>query len=68
MKTFDFYTNTQKPTLGLYVRKGEGLPDLASKDASQWTLAGTLSENQVPASISKEIDENGHAFQELAEP
>jgi hypothetical protein len=66
MRLFDFYTNPRKPTLGLYVRKGEGLPDLA--DASQWALTGTLSENQVSASIAKEIDEIGHAFQELAEP
>ncbi|CAB3839538.1 hypothetical protein LMG26858_01121 [Achromobacter anxifer] len=26
---FDFYINLGKPTLGLYVRKGAGLPDLA---------------------------------------
>ncbi|MFL9891395.1 MULTISPECIES: hypothetical protein [Paraburkholderia] len=34
MQEFDFYINLKKPPLGLYVRKGAGLPDLA--DTSDW--------------------------------
>lgn len=35
---FDFYINLKKPTLGLYVRKGMGLPDLA--DTADWQFSG----------------------------
>lgn len=63
MQEFDFYINLQKPTLGIYVRKGAGLPDLA--DAKQWRLEGTVAESELPAGFLKELDANGHAFQEL---
>lgn len=35
---FDFYINLKKPTLGLYVRTGAGLPDLV--DTSDWQFDG----------------------------
>lgn len=65
MQEFDFYINLQKPTLGLYVRKGAGLPDL--KDAKQWQLDGTVSESELPPDLVKGLEANGHAFQELGE-
>ncbi|MEM5431764.1 hypothetical protein [Cupriavidus oxalaticus] len=63
MQEFDFYINLQKPTLGLYVRKGAGLPDLA--DAKQWQLEGTVSATEVPRDALNGLEANGHAFQEL---
>lgn len=63
MQEFDFYINLQKPTLGLYVRKGAGLPDLA--DAKAWQLDGTVAESEVPPGLLKGLEANGHAFQEL---
>ena len=30
MPDYDLYINPQKPSVGLYVRKGAGLPDLAN--------------------------------------
>ncbi|SPA32292.1 hypothetical protein [Cupriavidus taiwanensis] len=63
MQQFDFYINLRKPTLGLYVRKGAGLPDLA--DAKQWQLEGTVGETELRPDALKALDANGHAFQEL---
>ncbi|QEZ43121.1 hypothetical protein [Cupriavidus oxalaticus] len=63
MQQFDFYINPKRPTLGLYVRKGAGLPDLA--DASQWQLEGHVWENELAPDILKGLEANGHAFQEL---
>ncbi len=63
MQEFDFYINLKKPTLGLYVHKGAGLPDLA--DASPWQLEGHVWENELTPETLKGIESNGHAFQEL---
>ena len=63
MQEFDFYINPQRPTLGLYVRQGAGLPDLV--DAKQWRLEGHVWENELPPPILKGLEANGHAFQEL---
>jgi hypothetical protein len=63
MDEFDLYINPKKPTLGLYVRKGAGLPDLA--DASQWQLEGHVWANELPSAILQGLEANGHAFQEL---
>jgi hypothetical protein len=63
MQEFDFYINPQRPTLGLYVRKGAGLPDLV--DAKQWQLEGHVWENELPPPLLKGLEANGHAFQEL---
>ena len=43
MPEYDLYINPQKPSVGLYVRKGAGLPDLA--DPKEWVFV------QVPALI-----------------
>ena len=60
---FDFYLNPARPTLGLYVRKDAGLPDLA--DASQWQFQGHVWQNEIPPDQLKELESNGHVFQEL---
>ncbi|MGY4315535.1 hypothetical protein [Bradyrhizobium sp. JR3.5] len=36
---YDLYINPKKPSVGIYVRKGAGLPDLA--DAKDWVFDGT---------------------------
>lgn len=63
MQEFDFYIHLKKPTLGLYVLKGAGLPDL--QDASQWQLEGHVWQSELPPGLLKELQANGHAFQEL---
>lgn len=63
MQEFDLYINPKKPTLGLYVSKGAGLPDLA--DASQWQLEGHVWANELPPPVLQGLEANGHAFQEL---
>jgi hypothetical protein len=60
---FDFYINLAKPTLGLYVRKGAGLPDLA--DAKQWQFSGHVWQTELAPAILLGLEANGHAFQEL---
>lgn len=63
LQEFDFYLNPAHPTLGLYVRKGAGLPDLA--DASQWQFQGHVWQNEIQPDQLKELEANGHVFQEL---
>ncbi|TFV91923.1 hypothetical protein E4K72_20065 [Oxalobacteraceae bacterium OM1] len=63
MQEFDLYLNSERPTLGLYVKKGAGLPDLA--DANQWVLEGHVWRTELPPEILRGLDANGHAFQEL---
>ena len=63
MNEFDFYINLKKPSLGLYVRKGAGLSDLA--DAGDWQLDGTVTQDDLTPALLKELQANGHAFQEL---
>lgn len=65
MQEFDLYLNLKKPTLGLYVRQGAGLPDLAQAEAAQWQLEGPIAASELSPSILKELEANGHAFQEL---
>lgn len=65
MQEFDFYINPTRPTLGLYVRKGAGLPDLV--DAKQWQLEGHVWANELQPATLKGLEANGHAFQELGE-
>ncbi|MDR8397430.1 hypothetical protein NE850_13880 [Paraburkholderia sp. USG1] len=65
MQEFDFYLNLKKPTLGLYVRKGAGLPDLV--DQGDWQFEGSVSQNELTPALLKGLEANGHAFQELGE-
>jgi hypothetical protein len=63
MQEFDFYINLKKPTLGLYVRNGAGLSDLA--DQQDWQFEGHVWESELTPAILAELNQNGHAFQEL---
>ena len=63
MDEFDLYINPDKPTLGLYVKKGAGLPDLA--DPGQWQLEGHVWSSELPPAVLQGLEANGHAFQEL---
>jgi len=42
---YDLYINPQRPTFGLYVRTGAGLPDLA--DSGQWVIESTLAGSEL---------------------
>ncbi|MFM0055512.1 hypothetical protein PQR64_07810 [Paraburkholderia phytofirmans] len=63
MQEFDFYINLKKPTLGLYVRNGAGLPDLA--DNSDWQFEGHVWQSELTPELLKGLEANGHVFQEL---
>ncbi|WJR76708.1 hypothetical protein [Bradyrhizobium sp. NP1] len=63
MQEFDLYINPQKPSVGLYVRKGASLPDLA--DAKEWAFDGTAAQAELPADLVKRIEANGHAFRDM---
>jgi hypothetical protein len=63
MQEYDLYINPQKPSVGLYVRKGAGLPDFA--DAKEWVFDGTAASAGLPADLVKGIEANGHAFRDM---
>jgi hypothetical protein len=63
MQEYDLYINPQKPSVGLYVRKGVGLPDLA--DPKEWTFDGTAAQAGLPPDLVKAIETNGHAFRDM---
>ena len=62
MQEYDLYINPQKPRVGLYVRKGAGLPDLAD---AKWIFDGTAAQAELPADLVKGIETNGHAFRDM---
>jgi hypothetical protein len=61
MQQYDLYMNPQKPSVGLYVRKGAGLPDLADPKA----FDGTAVQGELPPDLVKKIETNGHAFRDM---
>lgn len=61
MEEYDLYINVKKPAIGLYVRKGANLPDLADKD--DWAFDGTSAQDLVPHSVIEGVAATGHAFQ-----
>lgn len=63
MQEYDLYINPHKPTLGLYVRSGTGLPELANP--RQWVFESTLVADELSSDLVQRINANGHAFQEL---
>ncbi|MGY4476747.1 hypothetical protein [Bradyrhizobium sp. USDA 3364] len=63
MQEYDLYLNAKKAAVGLYVRKGAGLPDLA--DAKDWVFDGTSTPANLPPQLVKEIEANGHAFRDM---
>jgi hypothetical protein len=63
MREFDLYINSKKPDLGIYVRKGMGLPDFAKSD--EWTFGGTTEEEFIPQDVVERIEACGHAFRDV---
>ena len=63
MQEYDLYINPRKPTVGLYVRKGAGLPDLA--DPNEWAFDGTAAQGELPAKLVERVEINGHAFRDM---
>jgi hypothetical protein len=63
MEEYDLYINVKKPAIGLYVRKGEGLPDLADK--SDWIFDGTAAQDLLPPSVVQGVATDGHAFRDM---
>jgi hypothetical protein len=63
MQEYDLYMNPQKPSVGLYVRKGAGLPDLA--DPKEWVFDGTFAQDLLPPGVIKNVEANGHAFRDM---
>jgi hypothetical protein len=63
MPEYDLYINPQKPSIGLYVRKGAGLPDLV--DPKEWVFDGTAVRTGLPSDLVKNIETNGHAFRDM---
>ena len=63
MQEFDLYLNPQKPSVGLYVHKGAGLPDLA--DSKEWVFDGTAAQAELPPDLVNKIKANGHAFRDM---
>ena len=63
MQEYDLYINANKASIGLYVRRGAGLPDLADK--KDWVFDGTATPANLPPKVLKEIEANGHAFRDM---
>jgi hypothetical protein len=63
MPDYDLYINPQKPSVGLYVRKGAGLPDLANP--REWVFDVTAAQGELPPDLVKKIEANGHAFRDM---
>ncbi|MGL5168219.1 MAG: hypothetical protein ACRC9K_20235 [Afipia sp.] len=63
MQEYDLYINIKKPAIGLYVRKGASLPDLADK--TDWVFDGTAAQDLLPASVVKGVAADGHAFRNM---
>lgn len=63
MQEYDLYINPQKPTVGLYVRKGANLPDLANP--REWVFDGTAAQGELPRDLVQSIETNGHAFRDM---
>ena len=63
MREYDLYINPKKPPIGLYVRKGAGLPDFV--DASESLCDGSANDVDLPPDLGQKIETAGHAFREL---
>lgn len=63
MQEYDLYINAKKASVGLYVRKGAGLRDLA--DSKEWVFDGTVAQANLPPELVKQIEADGHAFRDM---
>ena len=50
----EHYLNPQKPAIGLYMRAGAGLPDIA--DAKNWIFDGTAEKDALPSDVVKALE------------
>ncbi len=63
MEEYDVYINVKKPRIGLVVRKGAGLPDLA--DHADWAFDGRTFQDLLAPSVVEGVDTFGHAFRDM---
>lgn len=63
MQEYDLYINAKKPAIGLYVRKGASLPDLADK--ANWVFDGSAAQDLLPPSVVAGVAATGHAFRDM---
>lgn len=63
MQEYDLYINVKKPAIGLYVRKGASLPDLADK--TDWVFDGTAAKDLLPPNVVQGVAADGHAFRDM---
>lgn len=63
MENYDLYLNPQKPSIGLYVPAGAGLPDIA--DAKNRVFDGTAEKDFLPCAVIDALKANGHAFRDM---
>jgi hypothetical protein len=63
MQEYDLYINPLRPSVGLYVRKGAGLSDLA--DPEGWVFDGSTTQGELPSDLVKRIETDGHAFRDM---
>ncbi|MCC8936152.1 MULTISPECIES: hypothetical protein [Bradyrhizobium] len=63
MEEYDLYINVKKPAIGIYVRKGAQLPDLADK--GDWVFDGTSAQDLLPPSVIEGVKADGHAFRDM---
>ncbi len=64
MEEYDLYINAKKPSVGLYVRKGASLPDLADKE--DWIFDGSALQEFLPPAVVEGVKAHGHAFREMS--
>jgi hypothetical protein len=55
LQEYDLYLNPQKPAVGLYARKGAGLPELA--DPKKWVLDGAGAQGELPPGLVRSIED-----------
>ncbi|MBP1291171.1 MULTISPECIES: hypothetical protein [Bradyrhizobium] len=63
MEEYDLYINVKKPAIGIYVRKGAQLPDLADK--GDWVFDGTSAQDLLPPRVIEGVKADGHAFRDM---
>jgi hypothetical protein len=63
MEEYDVYINVKKPAIGLIVRKGASLPELADK--ADWVFDGTTFQDLLPPSVIEGVNAFGHAFRDM---
>ena len=63
MLQYDLYINVKKPAIGLYVRTGAGLPDIADK--ADWVFDRTSAQDLLPPSVVEGVAAFGHAFRDM---